>query len=202
MKCRTGFVSNSSSMSFICKVENSLLNEAARICKEHHKIDVNYEPMSVKRIAIEFLSQQIKYYKSFSNPDYNDIITHRKKCLKKLKKSGELDYVVFPACNYDTEIFKLDESTILIFTCNNEKEAWDYAVESLEMSGNMYIKYTEDAHNMLPKKYDLYSKSNKKDYDNLQSRGEYGVFVSVNILQLKRDGKRMLLFLDGLEDLT
>ena len=108
MKIRNGFVSNSSSSSFIIS-------------------DQNFP--TVRSLAIYMLNQQIKErrYERYSNK----WIKYDKQYIKNLEKIDENQPVSFPSCNYDTYIRKVGDC-YLVATCNNTD--WDLDDYSTRLS--------------------------------------------------------------------
>lgn len=105
MKIRKGFVSNSSSSSFILLAKNE--TETVR---------------DVARIMINRIITDIKYDKWDSKEEKSEWINSRKKWLKKLKTIDKNKPIHFFSINYDTWIIKIADN-ILISTCNNT--IWD-----------------------------------------------------------------------------
>jgi len=98
MKIRNGFVSNSSSSSFLINIVD------------------NYN--SIGELAKEMILQR----------DYDDdqeLIEIIDNAIKDQKYSGN-DSIYFNSCNYNTFIIKLDEEYVFIETCNNVQ--WDLDV--------------------------------------------------------------------------
>ena len=102
MKIRDGFVSNSSSSSFVINCVG--------------KTKTVYD---VVKLMINLQIQRIKEEKW---GDWQKNVRVKKQWLKKLKNVGVNHSVEFPSCNYDTWIKKIGNQ-ILISTCNNED--WD-----------------------------------------------------------------------------
>ncbi len=112
MKIRNGFVSNSSSASFLIKTGSSdpLLRLALEVTGK------SYKAITVYEVACEML-----------------IASGRNKTLHDLKKlKGNYDYICFPSINEDTQIFYTDEGNIIVKTCNNESFAWRDAMEKIQ----------------------------------------------------------------------
>ena len=107
MKIRNGFVSNSSSSSFI-------------ISNEHFP--------TVRSLARYMLNKKIDDYEN----DYGDKDIYDKKLIGKLKKIDENDPVSFSSCNYDTYIKKIADCYV-VSTCNNTNwELYDYTTKLSE----------------------------------------------------------------------
>jgi len=121
MKLRNGFVSNSSSSSFIIgSVGDPLLLKAMEAAGESKNIPI-------KDVAREMLKS-----------------SDRKKYIKWLKKVPEnVKFICFNSCNYDTEIMAY-ENYVTVLTCNNESFDWDTAFDIIETRYNVNRKYIED----------------------------------------------------------
>jgi len=134
MKIRNGFVSNSSSSSFI--------------------ISDNDFP-TVRSLATYMIKQIIKEYKyeiKAGNEHYIDYINENKKYISDLKKIDENQSVCFPSCNYETYIRKIGDC-YLVATCNNHDwNLWDY-----------YSNLTESAKNVLKELLEKYKDSKEHD---------------------------------------
>jgi len=100
MKTRNGFVSNSSSSSFI--------------------ISVNDFP-SVRDLAIYMINKKIGE-NSYEKDEDNDYDIYDKKYIRALIDVDENQAISFPSCNYDTYIKKVGDC-YLVATCNNTD--WD-----------------------------------------------------------------------------
>jgi len=153
MKTRKGFVSNSSSSSFVLKVANyGGIDDVA-----HHMLD----------IVIEDYSSWHEVPKKKDNETYVVWTNNLEMALRKRSiKSGKIG-IVIPSCNYDTYIIQKD-NTIYVDTCNNHNWAlgdFDYydadpkrypIVESLKniMDNGMFF---DIQHNFIhsKEKYDL-----------------------------------------------
>jgi hypothetical protein len=135
MKIRKGFVSNSSSSSFIISD------------KDFH---------SVRDLAKYMIKKQIKeaIYEDYYWKD--DSIKDDKNQIKKLKSLNENQPVSFPSCNYDTYIKKIGDQ-YFVSTCNNTD--WDLykfhtklsevAKEELILLLNNYDKNSDDYSNII-----------------------------------------------------
>lgn len=109
MRIRNGFVSNSSSTSFVIgECTDLLLREALRVIGERH--------ISVREVAMEMLraSGRVNTLGMLEN-DFADY-----------------DHIVFRSCNEDTEIFLQEDGTIAVTTCNNEYNFWEIAMKEIE----------------------------------------------------------------------
>lgn len=117
MKIRQGFVSNSSSASFLIKAGPS--DPLLRLAME---VTGQLSPqVSVFDVACEMLRA-----------------SGRNRTLHELKKKkGDYDMIEFPSCNEETKIYydEEDHSTIYITTCNNESQYWDLAMEKIRKLG-------------------------------------------------------------------
>jgi len=121
MKIRNGFVSNSSSSSFIISDENF---------------------PSVRSLATYMIKQKISEYDNSYDKEYIKI---NKKYIKNLNKIDEDQSVSFPSCNYDTYIRKVGDC-YLVATCNNHMwDLYDYSTSLTENAkdalNNLLNKY-------------------------------------------------------------
>ncbi len=109
MKIRNGFVSNSSSTSFVigCAAE-PLLAKALEATKSVVSIPI-------KEVAREMLkaSDREEYIRWFD------------------KLPENIKYIVFQSCNYETQIMDIGTG-VLILTCNNEQAEWEKAFDIIE----------------------------------------------------------------------
>ena len=140
MKIRTGFVSNSSSSSFI--ISDKTFKSVRDIAT--YMINRKYEKY------INDGSRDNKYYK-YMNKEH-DLY------LNMLKNIDENKPVTFRSCNYDTYIKKVADC-YLVSTCNNED--WDL--------WQFNTKLTEDAKSELIKIRQKYKEDNEDDEDDLNS---------------------------------
>lgn len=130
MKIRNGFVSNSSSSSFI--------------------ISVNDFP-TVRSLAKYMLKRKIAEYEYYND---NDNDTFDKNLIKKLKNIDENQNVSFPSCNYDTYIRKVG-NCYLVATCNNTD--WDLNEYNIRLTDNAKEELTRIRDNY-PKGSDDYER--------------------------------------------
>jgi len=108
MKIRNGFVSNSSSSSFI-------------ISDEYFKTSAD--------LAKYMINIQIEEDADFLDKEW---IEHKLKLIDKLKNIDEDLPISFPSCNYDTYIRKVGDC-YLVSTCNNTRwELYDYSTQLTE----------------------------------------------------------------------
>ncbi len=153
MKIRNGFVSNSSSSSFIISTENF---------------------KSVRELATYMIKKQIEEYSEREEENY---INRYKIKIDKLKNINENQSISFSSCNYDTYIKKVDDC-YLVSTCNNTD--WDLykysttltnsAKESLKEISKLFSKTSNEYGNIediLNSSYEFYAIG--KDYYNLDS---------------------------------
>lgn len=178
MKKRIGFISNSSSSSFVINLLKDDLIRWSVSGIRYNKEEPNIGP-SIKEVAEDFLRSHMKYYID------NEIPNNIKKLIKILKSQpDDIVYVYFNSINYGTEIFKYEDH-FLIFTCNNENEAWIEAMDTLK-SKYPHINYEED-HNY---ESDIIKKFRQtKYYNNFnENQVEKSIFNIVDFEQLVKDG--------------
>lgn len=128
MKIRQGFVSNSSSASFIIKTGPSdlLLNLAMEVTGRKKEF------LSVYDIACIMLKS-----------------CGRRKTLNKLiRAKDDYDYISFPSVNEDTEIYRVEEypNVVYISTCNNEYMSWEQAMQRIKELGVEEIIESDSAY--------------------------------------------------------
>ena len=130
MKIRTGFVSNSSSSSFI--------------------ISQNDFP-SVRALATYMIKKKMgEREEGDSDTDwYDQYVKQNKEYIKRLKTLDKNQSISFPSCNYDTYIRKVGD-VYFVATCNNtDWELWDYNIKITEKSKEELTKilsnYTENS---------------------------------------------------------
>lgn len=117
MKIRSGFVSNSSSSSFIVNTSDT------------------------GKLALDMLKIQINEWKGYIENARNDRFnTERRehlrileKYMKRLEKyiednQGKPIFIHFPSCNYDTYIMPTEDGRCYVATCNNTD--WEDAINS------------------------------------------------------------------------
>lgn len=105
MRIRNGFVSNSSSSSFIVSNKNFA---------------------SVRELAKYMLNRQIKDH-DFDGEYAAEYIEYDRQYIERLEKIDENQSVSFPSCNYDTYIRRVGDC-YLVNTCNNT----DWKLEKFE----------------------------------------------------------------------
>ena len=155
MKIRNGFVSNSSSSSFI-------------ISDKHFP--------TVRSLAIYMLNKKIEDYESDFDEEEKEENYYDKLLITRLSNVDENDPVSFSSCNYDTYIKKVADC-YLVSTCNNTRwELYDYttsltesAINELKEIQKNYIESDDDDYNtienILDNDYDFSSFDN--DYYSL-----------------------------------
>jgi hypothetical protein len=112
MKIRNGFVSNSSSSSFIVS-------------------DKNFP--TVRSLATYMLNRQLNEYSEENALWKDEAIAEKSKYIKILEKIDENHPVSFPSCNYDTYIKKVGDC-YLVGTCNNTQ--WNLYDNKTTLSEN------------------------------------------------------------------
>jgi len=139
MKIRNGFVSNSSSASFIIKMDTEPLLKLAL-----EAIGKKQKTITVFEVACQMLKA-----------------SGRRGTLGKLRKEKkDYDCIEFPSINEDTCIYYDEDHTkILINTCNNELVAWRQAMEEIRF-GPGVEEIIEQYDETIPKFID--NKSKKK----------------------------------------
>jgi hypothetical protein len=117
MKIRNGFVSNSSSSSFVISTDDF---------------------SSVRDLATYMLKQKIKESRYYNLDDGitedDEYINSDKVLIKRLKNIDKDDPVSFPSCNYDTYIRRVGDY-YMVATCNNTE--WDLHDYSVGMSNEL-----------------------------------------------------------------
>lgn len=122
MKTRNGFVSNSSSSSFIIgEFMEPLLAKA-------YEAVSGKASLPIKEVAIQMLRA-----------------SDRESHIKWLAKLPDnIQYIVFNSCNYESEIMDMGHG-VLVLTCNNEYDSWETALTTIERTYDMGYKYIEDS---------------------------------------------------------
>ena len=121
MKIRSGFVSNSSSSSFIVSDEHfPTIKDLATYMIDKKIKDAKYEIEDLKFYAGETTSYQEYCQKEID--ELNEFITENLLQIRRLENIDENQSVSFPSSNYDTYIRKIG-NCYLVATCNNTN--WD-----------------------------------------------------------------------------
>jgi len=151
MKIRQGFVSNSSSSSFIimAKGETATVRDVAKIMINDLISEIDTE----------------RYY-----PDWEDLILYKKSWIEKMEKIDENHPIHFPSTNYDTWIRKAGDR-ILISTCNNNtwyipNQTRSLTEESMEDLKNYLTD--ENYNKFMDYDYDFYLDSYFNDFYSLK----------------------------------
>lgn len=152
MKTRNGFVSNSSSSSFIIS-------------------DKDFP--TVRSLAKYMIKKKIRETSDYQDYDWKDeSINEDEKNIEKLKNLDENQSVSFPSCNYDTYIKKIGDQ-YFVATCNNTD--WDLNSYSTKIS-----EKTKESLNELLKTYDESSDEYENIYDILNNNGYYNEFYHID----------------------
>jgi len=148
MKFRDGFVSNSSSSSFI-------------ISMEHFS--------TIKDLATYMIQQQMDDSDDSDDPSWHDkYIEQNKLYIERLRKLDENQAVSFPSCNYDTYIKKIGD-IYLVSTCNNtDWNLWKYSTNKLS-------KITREELEKIQKTYSE-NDENYRDISYILDNGDYLLF--------------------------
>lgn len=170
MKIRTGFVSNSSSASFI--IGNAIIDPLLVKAVEAVR-NAGYEEdptiISIKDVALEM----------FKSSDRNDHI----KWLDKLSDNVKL--LTFASCNYETEIMALDDGSVMILTCNNEQDAWEPALNILSNRYNREWQNIEESN-----LYDdlVYAHPCHESFEELYEEldEEYSTYFTFNMVEFSK----------------
>ena len=181
MKVRQGFISNSSSASFIVTLNGAmpLYGKAIKALRDTGNLK-NLKFPTPKQIAIEMLT-------AANGDGVNDErYTEALGCIDAI--DDDVDFVAFPSINEETEIFKIEEGRILVRTCNNQWESWEYAIEKIKSKypdaqvetfseGDEPEEFHED--------WDIWN----NDADNKNN----SYYLHFNYLKMKREEKKIFL---------
>lgn len=178
MKIRAGFVSNSSSASFVLgEIQEPLLFKAMEAVKK-----TNILP--IKEVAKEMLIAS----------DRNNIV----KWLDKLP--DDIKMITFNSCNYETHILS-DDYRVIIFTCNNEQQEWEKAFDVLknkydvnhnsfdeydcdDVNKKFFYEYGEVLFKELDEKYPIYTKFS---FEKIAANLGPAAYISENGVMLYED---------------
>jgi len=152
MKIRNGFVSNSSSSSFIIRLDENFPDTLS--------------------IAKSMLNNKYDEYSDYDDIDDDWWKPSKKRAFRNLKKLRKEDDpyipIYFKSCNYDTYIIPLTNNYVLVETCNNT--IWDIE-ESINSIKNIPTEVMEKYPNSEWEWGELYIVTDKVD--------EYGENISV-----------------------
>ena len=184
MKIRNGFISNSSSSSFLIGERgDNLLRLAKKTLFETASEAV--VPVSVNQVAINFLEA-----------------SGRKKTLKeflKCSKGVEYDYVTFRSINHPTEIFYMNilgekyDRNIFISTCNNEGQYWGNGLDKISKDNNVPVEYLGEDGFYEELEMKFYNSTNKL-FESVYS-GD-GLYTRLNYQEIKLRGFKVCVFSD------
>jgi hypothetical protein len=199
MKIRQGFVSNSSSSSFVINLPSDLLYKAYQGLSLEERANYKGNLLTPNGVAAEMLEALINHCKNTEDERYSE---DRQEVLDRLLESKQADYVYFHSGNYNTEIYQINSNQIVVHTCNNEFEAWDRAIDSIRRKFHAKVEtYGDDG---LPEEiedeYDL-----GFNYDGRDENGEYrydpdeielDYSTRFNPVKFQREGKTVLFLED------
>ena len=122
MKIRNGFVSNSSSSSFVIGGAGDQLLEKA-------KKALGEKTLTVKDVALIFLEEVIEEEKEELAGDEEDLQRRFSQRRELKKASDDVKYVTFDSFNEDTHVFYYDDNIVVMTTRNLDLSG---AVEKIE----------------------------------------------------------------------
>jgi hypothetical protein len=184
MKIRASFVSNSSSASFVVRLngEGPLFGKAVKALTDTgHPNDFKFP--TPKQIAIEMLTS------ANGKDNYNGSDEHYSAMIQRIETvEDDTDYIAFPSINYETEIFKIEDGRILVQTCNNQWEDWEIAIDKIK------AKYPDAEVDTFgegdePEDFDGDWNIWCNDIDNHANK----YFLHFNYLRMRREGKKVYL---------
>lgn len=149
MKIRSGFVSNSSSSSFI-------------ISDKDFKTTGDLVKYMIKK--------QIKENRNYDYDWKDDAINCEKNYIKRAKKLSDDQSVSFPSCNYDTYIKKVGDC-YLVSTCNNtDWDLYSYATKLSDVAKES-LTYMRDSYDEDTEEYDNINELLSGEYEDFYAIG-------------------------------
>lgn len=146
VKIRNGFVSNSSSSSFVIKDGDILLRKAREVIGENG--------FSLKSVALDFLKGMIELEKEELHYDEKDWAEKRLSQYRTLKKADEsIKFVRFDSFNEDTYIFYYNDDIVIQTTRN---------LDTLSIVDGMDVSYHQEEEGF-PYDFDPEAELDEKD---------------------------------------